>query len=134
MTSWRPSLQGRRGPRYRAIAQALAEDVEIGRLSPGQRLPTHRELAFALGVTIGTVTRAYAEAERHGLTAGEVGRGTYVRSRSDTVQPSAEARYEFGMNAPIGGSEARCFAEALHRLAESQHLAELSTYPDLAGL
>jgi DNA-binding transcriptional MocR family regulator len=134
MMSWRPSLQGRRGPRYRAIAQALAEDVENGRLLPGQKLPTHRELAFALGVTIGTITRAYAEAERQGLTAGEVGRGTFVRTRFDTVQPSTEARYEFGMNAPIGGSEAECFSQALHRLAESPTLSELCSYPDLAGL
>ena len=134
MTSWRPSLQGRRGPRYRLIAQALADDVETGRLIPGQRLPTHRELAFALGVTIGTVTRAYAEAERQGLTAGEVGRGTFVRSRFDSIQPSSEARYELGMNAPIGGSEAACFAQALHRLAENPALGELCTYPDLAGL
>jgi DNA-binding transcriptional MocR family regulator len=133
MSDWRPSLQGRRGPRYRAIAQALADDVEQGRLIPGQRLPTHRELAFALGVTIGTVTRAYAEAERQGLTAGEVGRGTFVRPRSDAMQPGAETRYEFGMNAPIGGSEAACFAEALHRLAEHPALADLCTYPDLAG-
>ena len=32
-----------------------------------------------LGVTVGTVSRAYAEAERRGLTLGEVGRGTFVR-------------------------------------------------------
>ena len=49
MESWRPSLQGRSGPRYRAIASALAQDIESGRLAAGQRLPTHRELAFALG-------------------------------------------------------------------------------------
>jgi DNA-binding transcriptional MocR family regulator len=30
-------------------------------------------------VTVGTVTRAYAEAARRGLVGGEVGRGTYVR-------------------------------------------------------
>jgi DNA-binding GntR family transcriptional regulator len=30
-------------------------------------------------VTVGTVTRAYGEAERRGLIQGEVGRGTYVR-------------------------------------------------------
>src|SRR5436305_1355190 len=117
MMNWRPTLEGRRGPKYRAIAQALAEDVENGRLPPGERLPTHRDLAYALGVTIGTVTRAYAEAERQGLTAGEVGRGTFVRQRIDALQPS-ELRFEFGMNAPIGGSEAACFADALRRLAD----------------
>jgi DNA-binding transcriptional MocR family regulator len=33
-----------------------------------------------LGVTVGTVARGYAEAERRGLLGGEVGRGTYIRS------------------------------------------------------
>jgi DNA-binding transcriptional MocR family regulator len=32
---------------------------------------------------VGTVTRGYAEAERRGLTVGEVGRGTFVRSRAE---------------------------------------------------
>ena len=79
MTNWSPALEGRVGPRYLAIAAALAEDIDGGALAVGQRLPTHRDLAWRLGVTVGTVTRAYAEAERRGLIAGEVGRGTFVR-------------------------------------------------------
>ncbi|HSR72438.1 MAG TPA: GntR family transcriptional regulator, partial [Kiloniellales bacterium] len=76
MTNWTPSLDDRTGPRYLAIAQALSEDITQGRCRPGQRLPTHRDLAWRLGVTVGTVSRAYAEAERRGLITGEVGRGT----------------------------------------------------------
>src|SRR5271156_3590455 len=79
MTNWMPELSDRNGPRYRAIAEALAEDVRAGRLAAGTQLPTQRDLAWKLQVTIGTVSRAYAEAERRGLIAGEVGRGTYVR-------------------------------------------------------
>ncbi len=60
MTSWHPSLQQAAGPRYRAIAQAIADDVAQGRLPPGARLPPQRELAYRLGVTVGTVSRAYA--------------------------------------------------------------------------
>ena len=78
--SWSPDLAGRPGARYRAIADALADDIAAGRVAPGTRLPTHRDLAYALKVTVGTVTRAYAEAERRGLIAGEVGRGTYVKA------------------------------------------------------
>ncbi len=74
MTSWSPNLEDRHGPRYLAIAEQLARDLDTGRLKPGDRLPTHRDLAWTLGVTVGTVTRAYAEAERRGLIAGEVGR------------------------------------------------------------
>lgn len=82
---WEPNLSARQGPVYLAIADALAEDVAAGRLAPGERLPTHRDLAYRLGVTVGTITRAYQEADRRGLTGGEVGRGTFVR----TPAPSA---------------------------------------------
>jgi DNA-binding transcriptional MocR family regulator len=70
-------------PKYLAIADAIQSYVRQGRLQPGSRLPPHRELADELGVTVGTVTRGYAEAERRGLTRGEVGRGTYIASADD---------------------------------------------------
>src|SRR5215468_11111871 len=79
MTIWFPQVEDRPGPRYLAIAQALQEDIERGRLGGGSRLPTHRDLAHRLGVTVGTVSRAYLEAERRGLIDGQVGRGTFVR-------------------------------------------------------
>lgn len=79
MTNWLPELERFPGPRYAAIAQALAEAIGEGDLAPGDRLPPQRDLAWKLGVTVGTVTRGYSEAERRGLVKGEVGRGTYVR-------------------------------------------------------
>ncbi len=89
MTIWRPEVSARTGPRYRAIAGALSDDIAAGRLKAGDRLPTHRDLAWSLGVTVGTVSRAYAEAGRMGLIAGEVGRGTFVRA----APPSGQALY-----------------------------------------
>ncbi|HKF59923.1 MAG TPA: PLP-dependent aminotransferase family protein [Dongiaceae bacterium] len=78
MTSWTPDLSRHDGPRYRAIADAIAADLHAGQLKPGDRLPTHRDLAYRLGVTVGTVTRAYAEAQRRGLLEGHVGRGSFL--------------------------------------------------------
>ena len=76
---WKPDLTKKTGAKYIAIVGALAEDIERGQLRAGERLPTHRELARSLGVTVGTITRAYAEAERRGLVVGEMGRGTFIR-------------------------------------------------------
>jgi DNA-binding transcriptional MocR family regulator len=87
MTMWLPGIASRGGPRYLAIADALGEDTARGRLKPGAKLPTHRELADKLGVTVGTVTRAYAEASRRGLVSGEVGRGTFARGAAPELQP-----------------------------------------------
>ena len=75
---WIPKLE-EDIPRYRALADAIARDLAQGHLKAGERLPPHRELADALGVTVGTVSRGYAEAARRGLTSGEVGRGTFIR-------------------------------------------------------
>ena len=58
---------GGHGPKYLSIARALAEAVRHGVLSPGMRLPTHRELAETLGVSVQTVSRAYEQAEKSGL-------------------------------------------------------------------
>ena len=79
MTSWSPDLATDK-PRYIAIADAIAADLKSGRLKVGDRLPPQRQLAWQLGVTLGTITRAYQEAERRGLLSGEVGRGSYLRS------------------------------------------------------
>ena len=83
MTMWKPTIEGRSSPLYLAIADAIADGIGRGELAGGDRLPPHRNLAYDLGVTVGTVTRAYREAERRGLVAGEVGRGTFVKRPSE---------------------------------------------------
>src|SRR5436190_17383089 len=82
MTMWVPRLSANSAnsePKYQALVDALRADIESGVLAIGTRLPTQRELAGQLGVAIGTVSRAYALAERRGIVSGEVGRGTFVR-------------------------------------------------------
>lgn len=91
-------------PHYLAIADALESDVLSGELAPGARLMTHRELAAQTGVTVSTVTRAYAEAERRGLVKTMVGRGTFVLDHvlaTSTVQDAAGAVIEFGVAMPL---------------------------------
>ncbi|MFJ7157238.1 PLP-dependent aminotransferase family protein [Streptomyces sp. NPDC101118] len=78
--SWLPGEPAPGRPAYRALADALARDIAAGRLRAGDRLPTQRALARALGVTVGTIARAYTEAESRGLISSEVGRGTFVRT------------------------------------------------------
>jgi len=91
MTIWNPKLQ-RKGPRYRALAAAIEQDVERGVLAPGTRLPTQRALARRLGLALTTVTRGYAEAEVLGLISSEVGRGTFVRTPAANEAGDADLR------------------------------------------
>ena len=78
MTNWLPILERGQKPLYIELADAIGRDIASGILPPGARLPAHRNLAFDIGVTVGTVTRAYALARQRNLVFGEVGRGTYV--------------------------------------------------------
>ena len=135
VTIWTPSLADRSGPLYLAIADALAEDARSGRLRPGTRLPTHRELADRLGVTVGTVTRGYAEAARRGVVAGEVGRGSFVRGpAADFLSPALreadEGLVELGLNLPppLGEGKGGVLSRTLQALAQ-QDLSALLDYP-----
>jgi DNA-binding transcriptional MocR family regulator len=85
MTIWIPDLSGLTGPKAQRLANAIGADVTTGRLRPGEQLPPQRELAYQLGMSVGTVTRAYAEAHRRGLIDSQVGSGTFVR-RSNTAE------------------------------------------------
>ncbi len=76
---WKPKLKDRKHLAAE-ILRALEADIDAGRLARGEQLPTHRELAEDLGVALGTVTRAYALAQTHGLVTGATGRGTFVAS------------------------------------------------------
>jgi DNA-binding transcriptional MocR family regulator len=64
----------------KTIVEALAADVASGRLHRGERLPTHRALAKALGVDLTTVTRAYNEARAPRADRG-AGRAGHLRRR-----------------------------------------------------
>lgn len=80
---WLPDLTGRTGARYQVLVDQLAADIASGQLKPGDRLPPQRLLADALEVTIGTITRAYREAERRGLVEARVGSGTRVKGTTE---------------------------------------------------
>src|SRR3954452_12854944 len=87
MTEWLPvlSLQQRGGIRHstkhKALTEAIIADIDAGRLTQGDRLPTHRDLALRLGVSVQTVSASYKEVERQGYLRSEVGRGTSVKGR-----------------------------------------------------
>jgi DNA-binding transcriptional MocR family regulator len=95
---WLPELDGRRGPVYRAIADAIDRGVQDGTLRAGTRLPPHRDLADHLGVTVTTNTRAYTEAARRGLTSGHVGRGTFIRGNEPDERASESAPFDLSIN------------------------------------
>src|SRR5918999_4203548 len=139
MTIWTLDLSTRPGPRYRALAEAIADSISDGTLPVGGRLPAQRDLAYRLGVTTGTVTRAYALVAQRGLVVGEVGRGTYVRGgpapagRLNPVVDGAHGPISLTINAPPDPGYRSLLAEALAKLDGASGLDGLLSYTPKPG-
>ena len=136
MTIWTPKLGSRAGPKYLLIAEAIGESIADGSLAERERLPPQRDLAYALGVSLNTVSRAYAEAVRRGFLQGEVGRGTFVRS-AGALPPQAEQAQmtrpadgpiDFTRNLPALGESAAALAATLGEIQGSPALGSFLDY------
>ncbi len=77
-TKWQPELKAAVKSKYKALAEAIREGIVSGQLPAGSKLPPVRELAYRVGVTPGTVARAYSLVTDEGRLIAEVGRGTFV--------------------------------------------------------
>jgi DNA-binding transcriptional MocR family regulator len=141
MTNWVPELSGGSGPLYLRLADQIENEIGGGALPPGVKLPPQRNLAFDIGVTIGTVGRAYAILRQRGLVSGEVGRGTYVLGRnnghrSDTIDPDLagtrsasvpSGKLVMDSTAAPNVGQAEILAETAARIAR-EHPTEVTSY------
>ena len=65
-------------PLYRQIIEQVEFAIAAGGLSPGEQLPTVRQLAVSLSINPNTVIRAYREMEIKGVLETQQGSGTFV--------------------------------------------------------
>lgn len=125
--------------RYKPLVDRLAEDIRSGRLPPGTRLPTHRQLAAREGLALVTATRVYAELEAMGLVSGEQGRGTFVKEtalyagQSIDLHSAAADMVDLSFNYPSLPGQAELLRAALRQLAGSGDLEALLRYQPHAG-
>lgn len=87
MTIWRPDSALLRRPAYLSLADQFARAIHEGKLVHGAKLAPHRKLAYDLGLSVQTVSRAYEELIRRGLISGEIGRGSFVQTMRREVEP-----------------------------------------------
>ncbi len=71
-------------PKYRRLMVALQEAIEAGIISPGDRIPTEKDIALALPFALGTVQKALNGLVTQGLLHRNRRRGTFV---SDIARP-----------------------------------------------
>jgi DNA-binding transcriptional MocR family regulator len=134
--NWKPELDATTGPAYEQIARALVRDIHEGRLREGELLPPHRELAHSLGVSVGTITRAYSEVAREGLLATNGRAGTRVRGgrteESASDRPMS-ADIDLRSHASPLKTWDRQLREALVGVAQDSRTAEILAYESGAG-
>jgi GntR family transcriptional regulator len=79
-----------RTPIYAQLERAFRAAIAVGRLQPGEQLPTVRQLAVELRVNANTVARVYAELERAGVFETRRGVGSFVRMGAAAARPPDE--------------------------------------------
>ncbi len=67
-------------PPYRQLVDQVVNAVKRGRLLPGDRLPSVREVVTQIVINPNTVHRAYRELEHLGVTEARPGLGTFISS------------------------------------------------------
>ncbi|ALM53446.1 PLP-dependent aminotransferase family protein [Halomonas huangheensis] len=131
-------------PKYLAIARALSRAIRAGELTPGTRLPPHRTLAELLGVSVQTVSRAYAQAEKMGLVRSRVGSGTWINVLDDSRESAylrngelrdADQLIDMSIAHPVCPADHHDrFRRTLMQIAEHSHPDIVTASRPIAGL
>lgn len=125
MTFWLPDPATLTRPVYKSLARAITDAIAAGTLHPGDRLPTHRDLAYAMGVSVQTVSRAYETLIHADAIIGEVGRGTFVKPQPGDARGPPYQQLDVGDSA-IDCSMLTPVIGPLHRAAMEATLAALT--------
>lgn len=131
----REELAGFEGPKYRAVATTIRKAIAEGQLEAGSRLPPVRDLAYQLGITPGTVARAYTILTDEGVLEASVGRGTFVAGQHlsapaplSPIEIDAVPHGSEGMQSPVS-----LFSPALPNVGQAAMirslLAEIAAEP-----
>ncbi|SEP97313.1 PLP-dependent aminotransferase family protein [Lentzea albida] len=124
--------------RRRGVEAELRRAIRDGRLPPGTRLPSSRDLAAQLDVARGTVTSAYTQLVAEGYLTTRRGSGTTVASLgpagdSGVPEPPPRWRYNLRPGLPALGAFPRAEWVAAHRAALAELPDDDLAYPDPAG-
>lgn len=89
-------------PIYAQIKEQLKEQILNGQIPEGSTLPSIRQLAKEVGVSVITTTRAYSDLEAEGFIATMQGKGSVVLSKDNSMlQEQYLLRIEEGLSTAI---------------------------------
>jgi GntR family transcriptional regulator len=75
--------QAAKRPMYLQIMEQIRQRIAVGDWEAGRPIPSIRQLAVDIGVSVITVKRAYLELEREGVIVTRQGKGSFVASGSE---------------------------------------------------
>jgi GntR family transcriptional regulator len=107
-------------PIFEQIKEQIKEVILSGELQADDTLPSIRQLAADLKVSVVTTTRAYSELEQEGYIYNVQGKGCFVSSvDSELVREQMLRKIESGFGMAIGAAKiAKISREELHKLLE----------------
>lgn len=127
-------------PIYQQIIDEIKRAVARGDLRPGDKLPSHRELAQESKVNPNTVQHAYREMEQEGLVETLRGQGTFIKDSPGLVERirdemASEAILRFLREMESLGYSVEQIATYVLRTLEGRTLplASASVYPGSSG-
>lgn len=121
-------------PMYLQIMEQVKQRVAVGDWAPGYEIPSIRQLAMSLRVSVITIKRAYLELEREGVIVTQHGKGSFIASNPDLTPRLYDEEFsehlekvaKLGELLGLSSEEiARRTKEASNRLNEARSIKEI---------
>lgn len=142
MTPWIPDISNKSGYRYHALAEAIRDAILSQELKPNTKLLPHREMSWRLGVTVGTVAKAYKLLSDWELVSARIGDGTRVNAPEQKnnrfeIRGQKEPKIDLGLllPSPLTDMELKkkAFKDSTVELGDAILHGPLSGYSPLLG-
>lgn len=130
--NWRPEMLALGKPKYLAVVEMIEVQIASGSVRDGDRLPPQRDIADALHVTIGTITKAIREAGRRGIVAARPGSGTFIRVDRTPAAPTSSP-FDLSLNVVPTGPIKQALDEAFAELTKEKNTEVLCGYEVATG-
>lgn len=108
-------------PIYLQVEASIKKDIAAGRIQPGEKLPSARELALKHKINPNTASRVYQNLEQQGLCCMRRGMGTYVTDEACIKSKvKQEMARELIRHFKVNMMELGCTKEEIHRMIDEE--------------
>ena len=116
-------------PGYLQIADDLRQQIDDGRLEPGQSLPSTARLRDEYEVSAGVVKAAISVLRTEGVVIGQQGKGVFVRDQAD-ARPASKAEAPPAGDGDVTAKQLTEVLAAVRDLGERVARIERSVFPE----